>query len=217
MPLSDDVTKLREERLERLGHAVPDAFQGVTKRRIVDVLRRLHLAESQDVVDAVFALLDDETDSWFSKAPAGAHISDGATTAHVACHVGILQRGNTRLDREGRDYWIKPTHEGHGRARFLNPFLTSSERTVAGGCGRILAVRGSRQLAGSSWQSDWLGQFQIPAVGVGHSHLLRGSTICFENTWRGNQNADAFRARSRDIEAVQAVEKLHPPWRVSMA
>src|SRR5690606_3750904 len=37
--------------------------------------------------------------------------ADGATTAQIACHIGILQRGKTKLDREGRDYWIKPLRD----------------------------------------------------------------------------------------------------------
>jgi hypothetical protein len=63
------------------------------------------------MVDAVYALLDNETDSWFSRAPEGTKFSDGATTAHIGCHVGVLQRGASKLDREGRDYWIKPLRD----------------------------------------------------------------------------------------------------------
>lgn len=63
------------------------------------------------MVDAVFALLDTRS-SWFSKAPCGAAFRDGATTAYVGAHVGILQRGQSaKLDREGRDYWLKPLWE----------------------------------------------------------------------------------------------------------
>lgn len=63
------------------------------------------------MIDAVFALLDNEADSFFSRVPQGTKFCDGATTAHIASHVGILQRGGTKLDREGRDYWIKPLRE----------------------------------------------------------------------------------------------------------
>ena len=63
------------------------------------------------MVDAVFALLDTRP-NWFSKAPSDSAFKDGATTAHVGAHIGILQRGqNTKLDREGRDYWLKPLWE----------------------------------------------------------------------------------------------------------
>lgn len=68
--------------------------------------------ESNDLVDAVFALLDDTRPSWFSTAPAETTFSDGASIAHVGAHIGILQRGGDgKLDREGRDQWIKPLRD----------------------------------------------------------------------------------------------------------
>lgn len=106
MALHDDVARLRQQRGQ-----MPDALQGVTKDRIRAVLRALDLGTNADLVDCVFALLDNETDSWFSKAPPGSKVADGASTAHLACHIGILQRGGGKLDREGRDYWIKPLRE----------------------------------------------------------------------------------------------------------
>jgi hypothetical protein len=71
----------------------------------------LDLGANTDLVDGVFALLDDETPSWFGKPPQGAKFADGASTAHLGCHIGILQRGQGKLDREGRDYWIKPLRD----------------------------------------------------------------------------------------------------------
>ncbi|MCB9892739.1 MAG: hypothetical protein H6833_13885 [Planctomycetes bacterium] len=106
MALHDEVAKLRAQR-----GGMPNALQGVTKDKIRAVLQYLDLGTNNDLVDGVFALLDDETDSWFAKPPAGAKIADGATTAHLGCHVGILQRGAGKLDREGRDYWIKPLRD----------------------------------------------------------------------------------------------------------
>jgi len=86
----------------------PEQLQGVTKSRIREVLRALALG-TDDQIDVVFALLDDERDSWFTKAAAkGMKFSAGASTAHLACHVGLLQRKSGKLDREGRDYWSKP-------------------------------------------------------------------------------------------------------------
>ncbi len=85
---------------------IPLTFQGISKVRVRDALGLLERA-TDDMVDAVFALLDDRA-SWFSAAPSGLRFCDGATTAHIGCHVGILQRGKDKLDREGRDYWIKP-------------------------------------------------------------------------------------------------------------
>lgn len=89
---------------------VAERHQGVHKERIQLVLKALSL-EHPDITDAVFALLDDTRPSWFSSPPSGALFRDGATTAHVACHVGILQRGTGKLDREGRDYWLKPLRD----------------------------------------------------------------------------------------------------------
>lgn len=107
MALEDRVEAIRKER----GGRMPEAFQGVTKERIKAVLSGIGLSANADIVDAAFALLDDETPSWFAKAPDGSSISSGATTAHVACHVGILQRGARKMDREGRDYWLKPLRQ----------------------------------------------------------------------------------------------------------
>jgi hypothetical protein len=108
--LEDQVRKLREASLANGIEPVPEKLQGVTKERISEVLRALS-RETKDQVDAVFALLDNTHDSWFQGAPTGAKFCDGATVAHVGCHVGILQRDNVKLDREGRDYWIKPLRE----------------------------------------------------------------------------------------------------------
>ncbi len=107
MALEDRVEALRKQR----GGKGPEVLQEVTKDRIKAVLGAIDLGGNADLIDAVFALLDDETPSWFANSPKGATISDGATTAHVACHVGILQRGGRKLDREGRDYWLKPLRQ----------------------------------------------------------------------------------------------------------
>lgn len=104
--LDDKVIKLREE----TGGA-PESFQGVTRDRIRNVLEFLDYGANADLADCVFAMLDDKNESWFAKAPEGAKFADGASTAHLACHIGIYQRGKTKLDREGRDYWIKPLRE----------------------------------------------------------------------------------------------------------
>lgn len=103
MSIQDSVTHLRDSPL-------PDQLQGVTKARIRAVLRAID-RESDDIVDAVFALLDDITPSLFTSARPGTRFCDGASTQHIAAHVGTLQRASGRLDREGRDYWIKPLRE----------------------------------------------------------------------------------------------------------
>jgi hypothetical protein len=103
MSIQDSVTHLRDSPL-------PDQLQGVTKARIRAVLKAID-RESEDIVDAVFALLDDITPSLFSHARLGTRFCDGASTQQIAAHVGTLQRASRRLDREGRDYWIKPLRE----------------------------------------------------------------------------------------------------------
>lgn len=110
MQLADKILAMREEAIARGVAPVADVLQGVTKDRIAEVLRALDL-ETTDRVDAVFALLDNERRSWFTTLPEGVKFSEGASIAHVGCHVGILQRGKSKLDREGRDYWIKPLRE----------------------------------------------------------------------------------------------------------
>lgn len=110
MAVQDDAAKLRDRRLSADGQAHSDQLQGVDKERVRTVLAALDLT-NPDLIDCVFALLDNETPSWFSKAPDGAMFADGASTAHIASHIGVLQRGRTKLDREGRDYWIKPLRD----------------------------------------------------------------------------------------------------------
>lgn len=121
MGLEERVWTLRRE-AEQAGRApVPAVLQGVTKQRVREALRAFSRA-TDDMVDVVFALLDDVHGSWFGAAKPVARFCDGATTAHLGCHVGILQRGNGKLDREGRDYWIKPLREsGAIESVFLRP------------------------------------------------------------------------------------------------
>jgi hypothetical protein len=110
MRLDQKVEAMRQEAIAEGRPPVAQAHQGIAKPRIQAVLRALSL-DHPDITDAVFALLDDTRPSWFPSPPSGAMFFDGATTAHVACHVGILQRGTGKLDREGRDYWLKPLRD----------------------------------------------------------------------------------------------------------
>lgn len=128
MALQEKVVKLRADRMEAGAAPVPNALQGVDKNKVRQVLSRLHLGSNADLVDGVFALLDDQTDSWFSKVPAEAKFYHGASTAHLACHIGILQRGGGKLDREGRDYWIKPLRELGG----IEPILLHQMEFIHG-------------------------------------------------------------------------------------
>lgn len=109
MSVEDNFRNLRKQAKKLKIPPVPDAYQGVTLARIGEVLSAIDL-NKPDIIAAVFALLDDQLPSQFPKAKkAGFRFCDGATTAHIGAHVGILQRGSLlKLDREGRDYWIKP-------------------------------------------------------------------------------------------------------------
>ncbi|HNU05584.1 MAG TPA: BsuBI/PstI family type II restriction endonuclease [Anaerolineae bacterium] len=103
MALQDSMIQIKDR-------VLPDQLQGISKDRIRATLRAID-RESDDMVDAVFALLDDITPSLFPKAQLDARFCDGASTQHIAAHVGMWQRGGARLDREGRDYWIKPLRD----------------------------------------------------------------------------------------------------------
>lgn len=128
MALHDRIQRLRDEAIAAGRPVIRDTLRGVSKTRIAEVLARID-RNHPDMVDAVFALLDDQP-TWFSKAPDGARFCDGASTAHVACHIGILQRGRGKLDREGRDYWLKPLWE---IGAIEKVFLNKDTRTFVAG------------------------------------------------------------------------------------
>jgi hypothetical protein len=66
-------------------------------------------------------------------------------------------------------------------------------------------------------QCGLLGQFQVPTIGVGQSHLLWCAAIRFEHRRGGDQNTEALGAGSGDIESVQTIKKFHPSRRICMA
>lgn len=94
------------ERLVNEGYTLKDMYQNVTLDDVTTVLNKLN-QYSDDKRDVVWCLLNDEFPSVFSNAD-GFKISDGASIAHLGGYVGILKRHAKRLDREGRDYWVKP-------------------------------------------------------------------------------------------------------------
>ena len=111
MTLQDKINALRVDLLAQGKNPVPETYQGVSKNRITAVLQEIDLYTA-DLRDAVFALLDDVNTSFYSfqykHFPTNIKFCEGATVAHVGCHFGILQRGEGKSDREGRDYWLKP-------------------------------------------------------------------------------------------------------------
>jgi hypothetical protein len=108
MGIEDYAIKRRKKALASELEVVPSKYRDTNKQRIKDVLIQIDRCDD-NMVDVVFALLCDESSWYTAAAKKGFNFCDGASVAHIATHVGILQRGNnTKLDREGRDYWLKP-------------------------------------------------------------------------------------------------------------
>ena len=94
------------ERLVQEGYSLKDSYQDITLEDITTVLKKLNQF-SDDKRDVVWCLLNNEFPSLFANADQF-KISDGASIAHLGGYIGILKRHAKRLDREGRDYWVKP-------------------------------------------------------------------------------------------------------------
>jgi hypothetical protein len=86
-----------------------EQYQGITLEDVETLLRKID-RYSADIRDAVWTLLNDEFPSPFAKAE-GYTLTNGASIAHIGGYIGILLRDGNRLDREGRDYWIKPLRD----------------------------------------------------------------------------------------------------------
>lgn len=89
------------------GVKTPKAPSGV-KREIISAALGVVDHDRLDLIDVISCMLDESFPSLLDD---GLKLSDGATTANIACYVGILMRQGNKLDREGRDYWIKPLVE----------------------------------------------------------------------------------------------------------
>lgn len=111
MSIENTIIERRNANQRRGEQMLPVEYRGVSKTRITQVLSLIDRC-TDNMVEAVFALLCDEP-SWNATWQRRGYVfRDGATTAHIGSHVGILQRnGNLKLDREGRDYWLKPLWE----------------------------------------------------------------------------------------------------------
>jgi len=108
MSIEDEAIERRNNAANQDAPVLPEHYSDVTKERITQVLNQIDRC-TNNMVEAVFALLCDEN-NWNQKwADHGFRFRDGATNAQIGTHIGILQRGNNiKLDREGRDYWLKP-------------------------------------------------------------------------------------------------------------
>ncbi|MCW8334070.1 BsuBI/PstI family type II restriction endonuclease [Vibrio paucivorans] len=111
MGIVDDAIARRDKCISEGTNVLPSNYNGVTVDKITRVLSRIDRC-TNNMIEGVFALLSTEP-NWFKKAALNNYqFRHGATTAHIGTHVGILQRGNRdKLDREGRDYWLKPLWE----------------------------------------------------------------------------------------------------------
>ncbi|MGR5450122.1 BsuBI/PstI family type II restriction endonuclease [Vibrio sp. PNB22_3_1] len=111
MGVVDDAIARRNKCIADGVDVLPSDYNGVTVDKIRKVLTKIDRC-TNNMIEGVFALMSTEP-NWFKKAAKnGYQFRDGATTAHIGTHVGILQRGNRdKLDREGRDYWLKPLWE----------------------------------------------------------------------------------------------------------
>ncbi|MEZ8965416.1 hypothetical protein AB6E53_01890 [Vibrio breoganii] len=111
MGVVDDAIARRNKCIADGVDVLPSDYNGVTVDKIRKVLTKIDRC-TNNMIEGVFALMSTEP-NWFKKAAKNGYLyRDGATTAHIGTHVGILQRGNRdKLDREGRDYWLKPLWE----------------------------------------------------------------------------------------------------------
>lgn len=85
----------------------PISIGNITKKDVEYILSLIS-KNTPDIVDVVYALLDTTFPSLFNPEFS---FRDGASTAHIGCYVGIFIRQGNKLDREGRDYWLKPLYE----------------------------------------------------------------------------------------------------------
>lgn len=84
---------------------------GVPRDRIEQSLEGLGKGGNRNQTSVVAALLDDELPNAYRSIQESYSFSAGASTSHIFCHAGILQHGEKKIDREGRDYFIKPLIE----------------------------------------------------------------------------------------------------------
>lgn len=97
-------------RLKDEGYELKTNYQNIHIDSIEYFLKRID-RYSKDKRDVIYCLLNNEFPNVFSKISNEQPISSGASVAHIASYIGILFRGNKKLDREGRDYWLKPLIE----------------------------------------------------------------------------------------------------------
>lgn len=100
--VEDYFYRIREE-----GYQPKESYQRIDMNIVKIVLQKLD-RYSNDILDVIYCLSNNELPSLFSKISNTHKICSGASVAHIGSYIGILLRGKNKLDREGRDYWIKP-------------------------------------------------------------------------------------------------------------
>lgn len=93
-------------RLVQQNYSLNSSYQNINLENVTLTLKKFDKFTA-DMRDVIWCLLNNDFPSVFSNA-SDKTISDGASVAHIGSYVGILMRHNKKLDREGRDYWIKP-------------------------------------------------------------------------------------------------------------
>lgn len=92
------------------GYRPKPIYQNISIQNIEHFLKGID-RYSDDMRDVIYCLLNNELPNLYSKISSKETISSGASVAHIASYIGILLRGKNKLDREGRDYWLKPLVE----------------------------------------------------------------------------------------------------------
>ena len=110
---NNDISKRTGEKVEdyfsrlvQQDYTLKTTYQDVVIDNVTLTLEKFDRSTA-DMRDAIWCLLNNEFPSIFPTAT-DKTIADGASVAHIGGYVGILMRHNKKLDREGRDYWIKP-------------------------------------------------------------------------------------------------------------
>ena len=118
MALQDQINKLREDILAKGNDPVPATYQGVTKGRISDVLREIDCLTT-DQRDAVFALLDDVSPSFYSiqykNFPAGIRFCDAekGTDLFLPIQTSLSQNSFRESQNRIRVFtWDTELHQG---------------------------------------------------------------------------------------------------------
>lgn len=123
-------------RIKDEGYIPKSSYQGITKDTVEQFLKRID-RYSYDIRDVILCLLNNELPNPYPKIKEFKKISSGASTAQIGSYIGILLRGQkSKMDREGRDSWIKPLVDiniiepvtlvntefvpGHGKAKSPN-------------------------------------------------------------------------------------------------